>query len=101
MLGLLQVVRGAAAAPCWTAPWCYWPNELANGRHRLQNVPIVIATGDFTTASGQKLPTGRYLKYPGGTMDSGLLTRLGQMFGLPITNFGGAQWHHGPLPNLL
>ena len=64
-------------------------------------MPIVIATGDFTTASGQKLPTGRYLKYPGGTMDSGLLTRLGQMFGLPINNFGGTQWHQGPLPNLL
>jgi hypothetical protein len=31
----------------------------------------------------------------------GLLTRLGQMFGLQIDNFGGAQWHHGPLPNLL
>jgi hypothetical protein len=30
-----------------------------------------------------------------------LLTRLGQMFGLPISNFGGAQWHHRPLPNLL
>ena len=34
-------------------------------------------------------------------MDSGLLTRLGQMFGLPINNFGGCQWHQGPLPNLL
>jgi hypothetical protein len=34
-------------------------------------------------------------------MDSGLLTRLGQIFGLPITNFGGAQWQYGPLPGLM
>jgi hypothetical protein len=101
LLGLLQATPDAAGTTLLDSTLVYWPNELNNGRHRLQNVPIVIATGDFTTASGQKLPTGRYLKYPGGTMDSGLLTRLGQMFGLPITNFGGAQWHRGPLPNLL
>ena len=34
----------------------YWPNELATGRHKLQNVPIVIATGNFTTASGRSCP---------------------------------------------
>jgi hypothetical protein len=33
-------------------------------------------------------------------MDSGLLTRVGQAFGLNITNFGGEQWHQGPLPNV-
>jgi hypothetical protein len=101
LLGLLQASPDAGGTTLLDNTLVYWPNELNNGRHKLQNVPIVIATGDFTTASGQKLATGRYLKYPGGTMDSGLLTRLGQMFGLPINNFGGAQWHHGPLPNLL
>jgi hypothetical protein len=101
LLGLLQAAPDAGGGTLLDSTLVYWPNELANGRHKLQNVPIVIATGDFTTAAGQKLPTGRYLKYPGGTMDSGLLTRLGQMFGLPIDNFGGAQWHRGPLPNLL
>jgi hypothetical protein len=101
LLGLLQATPDAGGGTLLDNTLVYWPNELSNGRHRLQNVPIVIATGDFTTSAGQKLATGRYLKYPGGTMDSGLLTRLGQMFGLPITNFGGTQWHHGPLPNLL
>ena len=78
----------------------YWANELATGKHRLTSVPIVLATGDFTTAGGAKIPTGRYLKYPAGTMDNGMLTRLGQAFGLPITNFGGEPWHQGPLPNV-
>jgi hypothetical protein len=101
LLGLLKASPDLGGTTLLDNTLVYWPNELATGRHKLTNVPIVIATGDFTTAAGQKLPTGRYLKYPGGTMDSGLLTRLGQMFGLPITNFGGAQWHRGPLPNLL
>lgn len=101
LLGLLKASPDLEGTTLLDNTLVYWPNELATGRHRLQNVPIVMATGDFTTAAGQKLPTGRFLKYPGGTMDSGLLTRLGQMFGLPIDNFGGAQWHKGPLPNLL
>ena len=101
LLGLLKASPDLGGTTLLDNTLVYWPNELANGRHKLQNVPVVIATGDFTTAAGQKLPTGRYLKYPGGTMDSGLLTRLGQIFGLPIDNFGGAQWHQGPLPNLM
>jgi hypothetical protein len=101
LLGLLKSAPDSDGTTLLDNTLVYWPNELANGRHKLQSVPIVIATGDFTAASGQKLPTGRYLKYPGGTMDSGLLTRLGQIFGLPIDNFGGAQWHRGPLPNLM
>jgi hypothetical protein len=40
------------------------------------------------------------LKYGGGTMDTGLMTRLGMAFGLPMTNFGGEQWHQGPLPKV-
>jgi hypothetical protein len=28
------------------------------------------------------------------------MTRLGMAFGLPMTNFGGEQWHQGPLPKV-
>jgi hypothetical protein len=100
LLGLLKSYQDVGGRTLLDNTLVYWPNELATGRHKLTNVPIVLATGDFTTASGAKLATGRYLKYPGGTMDSGLLTRLGQAFGLPMTNFGGQQWQQGPLPNL-
>src|SRR6185436_19995673 len=102
LLNLLKSYQDIGGTTLFDNTLVYWPNELATGKHKLKNVPIVMATGPgFTTADGQKLPTGRYLKYTGGTMDSGLLTRLGQIFGLPITNFGGEAWHHGPLPGLL
>jgi hypothetical protein len=100
LLGLLKSYQDVGGRSLLDNTLVYWPNELATGKHRLTSVPIVMATGDFTTAGGQKIEMGRYLKYPGGTMDSGLLTRLGMAFGLPITNFGGEQWHHGPLPNV-
>jgi hypothetical protein len=100
LLGLLKSYQDVGGRTLLDNTLVYWPNELATGRHRLTAVPIVMATGDFSTPAGVKIATGRYLKYPGGTMDSGLLTRLGQAFGLPMTNFGGEQWHQGPLPNL-
>ncbi len=78
----------------------FWVNELATGNHRRTHAPYVIATGDFKMASGKKLETGRYLRYPGGTMHTSLLTSVGQMMGLSITEFGAPQWHKGPLPNL-
>ena len=65
LLGLLKASPDLNGTTLLDNTLVYWPNELSNGRHKLQNVPIVIATGDFTAASGQKLPTGRYLKYPG------------------------------------
>jgi hypothetical protein len=78
----------------------FWPNELATGNHRRTRAPYVIATGNFKLPSGQRLQTGRYLRYPGGTMHTSLLTSIGQMMGLSITNFGAPQWHRGPLANL-
>jgi hypothetical protein len=100
LLGLLKSYQDVGGRTLLDNTLVYWPNELATGKHRLTGVPIVLATGDFTTTSGVKIPTGRYLKYPGGTMDTGMLTRLGQAFGLNIDNFGGQQWHQGPLPNV-
>jgi len=100
LVGLLKSYPDAGGTTLLDHTLVYWPNELAQGRHRLTHVPIVMATGNFTTPDGKKIETGRYLKYPSGTMDSGLLTRVGQAFGLAMTNFGGAQWHQGPLPNV-
>jgi hypothetical protein len=97
LLGLLKSYSDIGGRTLLDNTLVYWPNELATGKHRLTGVPIVMATGDFSTADGTKIPTGRYLKYS-GKMDTGLLTRLGQAFGLPMTNFGGEQWHQGPLP---
>jgi hypothetical protein len=100
LVGLLKSFPDVGGTTLLDNTLVYWPNELAVGKHRLSHVPIVIATGKFTTADGKRIETGRYLKYPSGTMDSGLLTRVGQAFGLPINNFGGAQWHQGALPNV-
>ena len=100
LLGLLKSYQDVGGRTLLDNTLVYWPNELATGRHRLTGVPIVLATGDFTTAGGAKIETGRYLKYGGGTMDTGLMTRLGMAFGLPMTNFGGEQWHQGPLPKV-
>jgi hypothetical protein len=101
LLGVLKSFQDVGGGTLLDNTLVYWPNELATGKHRLTHVPIVIATGNFTAADGKKLETGRYLKYPGGTMDTGLLTRVGQMMGLNITNFGGEQWQKGPLPGLI
>ena len=60
----------------------------------------MIATGNFKLPGGKTLETGRFLKYPGGTPHTSLLTSIGRMMGLPITNFGATQWQRGPLPNL-
>jgi hypothetical protein len=100
LLGLLKSYSDAGGRTLLDNTLVYWPNELSTGKHKLDNVPIVLATGDFTTATGAKIETGRYLKYGSGTMDSGLLARLGQAFGVTMDNFGGAQWHQGPLPRV-
>jgi hypothetical protein len=97
LVGLLKSLPDAGGTTLLDNTLVYWPNELAIGKHRLTHVPIVIATGAFTTADEKRIETGRFLKYKGGTMDSGLLTRVGQAFGVAMNNFGGEQWHQGPL----
>jgi hypothetical protein len=79
----------------------YWPNELATGTHRHTRSPFLIATGSFPLPSGKTLETQRFLKYPSGTPHSSLLTVIANMMGLPITNFGAAQWQKGPLPGVI
>jgi hypothetical protein len=79
----------------------HWANELALGSHKFDRAPYLILAGKFPLPSGGFLQTGRYLKYPAKTLQSGLLCSLGQMFGLPISNFGHPMWHQGPLKGLL
>jgi hypothetical protein len=79
----------------------FWANELAVGTHRRTHAPYVFATGDFTLPNGKKLETNRFLKYPAGTPHTSLLTVVGNIMGLPITNFGATQWQRGPLPNVI
>jgi hypothetical protein len=79
----------------------FWANELALGSHKFERAPYMLVAGKFPLASGGTLQTGRYLTYPRGTLQSGLLCSLGQMFGLPITNFGHPMWHQGPLKGLI
>ena len=79
----------------------HWANELAIGSHKFDRAPYMLLAGKFPLPSGGFLQTGRYLAYPKGTLQSGLLCSLGQMFGLPITNFGHPMWHQGPLKGLL
>jgi hypothetical protein len=79
----------------------FWPNEFALGSHKFVRVPYMLLAGKFQLPSGAELQTGRYLKSPNGTLQSGLLCSLGQAFGLPITNFGHPMWHQGPLKNFL
>jgi len=79
----------------------FWPNELALGSHKFERAPYMMVAGKFPLANGNTLETGRYMVYPKGTLQSGLLCSLGQMFGLPITNFGHPMWHQGPLKGLI
>jgi hypothetical protein len=79
----------------------FWVNELATGNHKFVRTPYMLASGKLPLASGGTLQTGRFLAYPGGTAHTGLLTCIGQIMGLPITNFGAAEWQHGPLPGVL
>ena len=80
----------------------HWANELALGSHKFDRAPYMIVASDkFTLPNGSLLRTGRYLKYPRGTLQSGLLCSIGQMFGLQISNFGHSMWHQGPLKGLL
>jgi hypothetical protein len=77
----------------------FWANDLATGPHSRKRYPFLLATGNFTLPDGKVLETGRYLKYPGGTSHNGLLTSIGRIMGLPITEFGGGG-NKGPLPGL-
>jgi hypothetical protein len=79
----------------------FWVNELAVGNHRFQRAPYLLATGKLPLGDGKTLETGRYLKYPSGTYHTGLLTCIGQIMGLNVTNFGATEWHRGPLPGVL
>ena len=63
--------------------------------------PYLLATGKMPLPEGKTLQTGRFLKYPGGTPHTGLLTCIGQIMGLDIKNFGAAEWQRGPLPGVL
>ena len=76
----------------------FWANDLGTGPHSRKRYPFLLATGDFTLPDGKLLETGRYLKYPGGTAHNDLLTSVGRIMGLPITNFGNHG--KGPLPGL-
>ena len=78
----------------------FWPNELALGSHKFERAPYMLLAGKFLLPDGKPLETGRYMVYPKGTLQSGLLCSLGQMFGLPITNFGHPMWHQGPAQGL-
>jgi Protein of unknown function (DUF1552) len=79
----------------------HWANELALGSHKFERAPYMLVAGKFPLPQGGFLRTGRYLKYPKGTLQSGLLCSLGQIFGLPISNFGHQMWHQGPLKNFI
>jgi hypothetical protein len=79
----------------------FWANDLGRGTHARQRYPFVLATGKFQMADGKMLETGRYLKYPGGTNHNGLLTSIGRIMGLPLTNFGDGGLSKGPLPGLV
>ncbi len=79
----------------------FWANELALGSHKFERAPYMMVAGKFPLPQGGFLQTGRYLKYPRGTLQSGLLCSLGQAFGLPISNFGHQMWHQGPLKGFL
>jgi hypothetical protein len=99
-LGRLKAFGDAGGTSLFDNTLFFWPNELATGKHRRTHAPYVIATGNFKLPGGKQLETGRFLKYPGGTPHTSLLTSIGRMMGLDITNFGATQWHKGPLPNL-
>jgi hypothetical protein len=79
----------------------HWANELALGSHKFVRAPYMMVAGKFPLPQGGFLRTGRYLQYPNGTLQSGLLCSLGQIFGLPISNFGHPMWHQGPLKNVI
>jgi hypothetical protein len=79
----------------------FWANELALGSHKFERAPYMLVAGQFPLPNGRFLETGRYLAYPRGTLQSGLLCSLGQAFGLPISNFGHPMWHQGPLKNFI
>jgi uncharacterized protein DUF1552 len=101
MLGRLRSFSDVGGTTLFDNTLFFWPNELATGRHRRTHAPYVFATGKFNLPTGKVLETGRYLKYPGGTPHSSLLTTVGQMMGLDITNFGAQQWQQGPLKNVI
>jgi hypothetical protein len=101
MLGRLKSFSDVGGTTLFDNTLFFWPNELATGRHRRTHAPYVFATGNFPLPSGKRLETGRYLKYPAGTPHSSLLTTVGQMMGLNITNFGAQQWQKGPLTNVI
>jgi Protein of unknown function (DUF1552) len=78
----------------------FWANDLGTGPHSRKRYPFLLATGEFTLPDGKLLETGRYLKYPGGTSHNDLLTSIGRLMGMPISNFGNGSNSKGPLPGL-
>ncbi len=80
----------------------FWPFEMAIGNHRLSDAPYLLASGGkLADVDGKPLVMGRFLKLAQSLPHSALLTSIGRVMGLPISNFGDPQWHKGPLPGLV
>jgi hypothetical protein len=100
MLGRLKGIADVDGSTLLDNTLVYYTNEISIGSHKHDRAPLVMATGNFTQPNGKKLETQRVLKYSGAA-HSGLLTVLGNLMGLDITNFGATQWQHGPLPGVM
>jgi hypothetical protein len=73
-----------------------WCNELGKGNtHSRNDAPYVLAG-----SAGGALQTGRFLSYEGEVPHNNLLLSLLNLFGLPDTTFGRAEWCTGPLDRL-
>src|SRR3954464_7558390 len=79
----------------------FWVNDEGTGNHKLVRNPYMLAAGKLPLDGGGTLQTGRFLKYPGGTPHTGLLTVIGQIMGLKINSFGKPEWNRGPLPGVI
>lgn len=49
---------------------------------------------------GKTLQTGRWLKY-NNFPHTGVLISMANIFDVPLTKFGYAEWQQGPLPGLI
>ncbi len=77
-----------------------WSNEQAIGPHKFDRGVFCIAAGAMPLAGGKTLQTGRWIKAPGHP-HTGVLISIGNIFGLPMTEFGYKDWQKGPVPGLI
>ena len=91
---------GDGAGSVFDNTFVMYTNELAIGPHKFNRGPFLIAAGNMPVAGGKTLQTGRWLKYD-GFPHTGVLISIGQIFDLPMTEFGFGQWQKGPLPGLI